>query len=101
MALELDTSLRHLEIDAEFGDWPIARVHLAEAQATWELLEPALARRIAGRADLRGASEALRDDMDRALAHASDGVNAARTGEVLRWARQAIVIAEAIERVFE
>jgi hypothetical protein len=100
MALQLDAILRHLEIDAEFGDWQTARAHLTEAQSTWRLLGPALARRIAGQPHLREASDAGLE-MERALSRASDAVVEARAGDVVRWARRAIALADAIERVFE
>ena len=52
-ALQLDALLRHLEIDGEFGDWPAASIHLAQARSTWQRLEPAISGRVAGRAHLR------------------------------------------------
>jgi hypothetical protein len=99
-ALQLDALLRHLEIDGEFGDWPAATIHLAQARATWQRLEPALAGRVAGRAHLRGARKAARE-MARALDRASDAVRDGKGETVVRLARQAILQVEAIERVFE
>jgi hypothetical protein len=99
-ALQLDALLRHLEIDAEFGDWPTATIHLAQARATWQRLEPALAGRIAGRKHLRGARKAARE-MARALDRASDAVRDGKRADVMRLAKAAILQVEAIERVFE
>jgi hypothetical protein len=99
-ALQLGALLRHLEIDGEFGDWPAAHVHLSQAQSTWQRLEPALAGRIAGRTHLRGARKAARE-MARALDRANDAVRGARSDEVMRLARHAILQVEAIERAFE
>lgn len=100
VALQLDALLRHLEIDAEFGDWPTATIHLAQARATWQRLEPALAGRIAGRKHLRGARKAARE-MARALDRASDAVRDGKRADVMRLAKNAILQVEAIERVFE
>jgi hypothetical protein len=99
-ALELGAQLRHLEIDGEFGDWPAASIHLAQARATWPRLEPALASRVVGRAHLKGARKAARE-MARALDRAGDAVRGAKKDEVMRLARQAIAQVESIERVFE
>jgi hypothetical protein len=99
-ALELGAQLRHLEIDGEFGDWPAASIHLAQARATWHRLEPALASRVVGRTHLRGARKAARE-MARALDHVGDALRAGKRLEVMRLARHAIAQVEAIERVFE
>jgi multidrug resistance efflux pump len=99
-ALQLDALLRHLEIDGEFGDWPAASIHLAQARSTWQRMEPAVSARTIVRKHLRGARKAARD-MAKALDRASDAVRAARGEEVVRQARQAIAQIEAIERVFE
>lgn len=99
-ALQLDALLRHLEIDGEFGDWPAAEIHLAQARSTWQRLEPALGQRVAARAHLRGARKAARD-MARALERVAQAVKRA-DGEALRaLAGQAIGLVEAVERVFE
>ncbi len=99
-ALQLDALLRHLEIDGEFGDWPAASIHLAQARSTWQRLEPALAGRVADKAHLRGARKAARE-MARALDRASDAVRGAKRDDVVRQARHAIAQVETIERVFE
>jgi hypothetical protein len=99
-ALQLDALLRHLEIDGEFGDWPAASIHLAQARSTWQRLEPAISARIAGRSHLRGARKAARE-MARALDKASDAVREGRAADVMRQARLAIAQVETIERVFE
>src|ERR1700722_2581141 len=60
-ALQLDALLRHLEIDGEFGDWPAASIHLAQARSTWQRLEPAVCARSIVRKHLRGARKAAGD----------------------------------------
>ncbi len=99
-ALQLDALLRHLEIDAEFGDWPGATIHLAQARSTWQRLEPAVTARASLQAHLRGARKAVRE-MTRALDRAADGVRRAAQGEVMQQARAAIAQIETIERVLE
>jgi hypothetical protein len=106
-ALQLGAFLRHLEIDGEFADWPSATTHLAQAQATWQRLEPALATRMrrgmtkdCAPPYLRGTRKAARD-MRRALERAAEAVQAGLRDEVILHARAAIAQVEAIERVFE
>jgi multidrug resistance efflux pump len=99
-ALQLDALLRHLEIDGEFGDWPAAAIHLAQAQSTWQRLEPVVSARTVVRKHLRGARKAARE-LARALDRASDAVREGRKGEVVKQARAAIAHIEAVERVFE
>jgi hypothetical protein len=99
-ALQLDALLRHLEIDGEFGDWPAASIHLAQARSTWQRLEPAVCARSIVRKHLRGARKAA-GDMGAALDRASEAVRAGRGSDVVKQARQAIAQIETIERVFE
>jgi hypothetical protein len=100
-ALQLDTLLRHLEIDGEFSDWPAATIHLAQARSTWQRLEPALtARAGGGGTHVRGTRKAARE-LTKALERAGKAVQAARGPEVIRQARHAIVQVATIERVFE
>jgi hypothetical protein len=99
-ALHLDALLRHLDIDAEFQDWPSATIHLAQARATWQRLEPALMRRAAARSYLKGARKAARE-MARALDRAADAVRAADRELTMRLSKAAIARIEDIERVFE
>jgi hypothetical protein len=102
-ALQLDALLRHLEIDGEFGDWRSATIHLAQARATWQRLEPALSARAEeerARPYLRAARKAARE-MARSLERAAEAVRASERDEVIRLARLAIAQIEAIERVFE
>lgn len=99
-ALQLDTLLRHLEIDGEFSDWPAATIHLAQAQSTWQRLEPALLARAGGTTHVRGARKAARE-LTKALDRAGDAVRSARGPEVIRQARHAIAQVATIERVFE
>lgn len=100
VALQLDALLRHLEIDGEFGDWPAATIHLAQARSTWLRIEPTLQARLRGRSHLRGARRAAKE-MARALDAAVVGVRAASREVVIGEARRAIAQIEAIERVFE
>ena len=100
VALQLDALLRHLEIDGEFGDWPAATIHLAQARATWLRLEPTLHARVRGRAHLREARRAAKA-MARALDAAVVAVRAASRDGVVGEARRAIAQVEAVERVFE
>ena len=99
-ALQLDAMLRHLEIDGEFGDWPAASIHLAQARSTWQRMEPAVSARTVVRKHLRGARKAARE-MARALERASEAVHAGSGKDVMRLARRAILQVEAIERAFE
>jgi hypothetical protein len=99
-ALQLDALLRHLEIDGEFGDWPAATIHLAQARSTWQRLEPLLAQRVAAHAHLRGARKAAKD-MARALERAAEAVRRSDSAKVRKLARQAIALVEVVERVFE
>ena len=99
-ALQLDALLRHLEIDGEFGDWPAASIHLAQARSTWQRLEPAVSARAILCKHLRGSRKAARE-MARALERAGDAVREARGPDVVQHARQAIAQVETIERVFE
>jgi hypothetical protein len=100
VALQLDALLRHLEIDGEFGDWPAATIHLAQARSTWLRLEPTLQARVRGRSHLREARRAAKE-MARALDAAVVAVRAASREQVMDEARQAIAQIQAIERVFE
>ena len=100
VALQLDALLRHLEIDGEFGDWPAATIHLAQARSTWLRLEPTLHARVHGKAHLREARRAAKE-MARALDAAVVGVRAGSRDQVVGEARRAIAQVEAIERVFE
>jgi hypothetical protein len=99
-ALQLDALLRHLEIDGEFGDWPAASIHLAQARSTWQRLEPAVCARAVVRKHLRGTRKAVRA-MAGALERATDAVRAGRRDDVVKHAKAAIAQIEAIERVFE
>jgi hypothetical protein len=99
-ALQLDALLRHLEIDGEFGDWPAASIHLAQARSTWQRLEPAVCARAIVHKHLRGTRKAARD-MARALERATDAVREGRGDDVVKQARQAIAQIETIERLFE
>jgi hypothetical protein len=99
-ALQLDALLRHLEIDGEFSDWRAASIHLAQARATWQRLEPALAARTGVQPRMREARKAARE-MARALAASAEAVALGSRDEVIRYARRAIAQIEAIERVFE
>jgi hypothetical protein len=98
--LQLDALLRHLEIDGEFGDWPAASIHLAQARSTWQRMAPAVSARTVMRKHLRGARKAARD-LAKALERAGDAVRAGEGTEVVRQARAAIAQIDAIERVFE
>jgi hypothetical protein len=100
VALQLDALLRHLEIDGEFGDWPAATIHLAQARATWLRLEPTLHARVHGKTHLCEARRAAKE-MARALDAAVVGVRAASRDQVIGEARRAIAQVAAIERVFE
>lgn len=100
VALQLDALLRHLEIDGEFGDWPGATIHLAQARATWLRLEPTIQARVRGRRHLREARLAAKA-MARALDAAVVAVRAGSRDGVIGEARRAIAQIEAIERVFE
>ena len=99
-ALQLDALLRHLEIDGEFGDWPSATIHLAQARATWLRLQPALATRTRLQPHLREARKAARE-MARCLDRSAEAVAVESRQDVIRHARSAITQIEAIERVFE
>ncbi|HEY1693799.1 MAG TPA: hypothetical protein VGG39_16645 [Polyangiaceae bacterium] len=99
-ALQLDAMLRHLEIDGEFGDWPAASIHLAQARATWQRMEPAVSARTIVRKHLRGARKAARE-LARSLDRAADAVREGRKADVVKLAREAIAHIEAIEQVFE
>lgn len=99
-ALQLDALLRHLEIDGEFGDWPSATIHLAQARSTWQRLEPAMAARSGARPHVRAARKAARE-MARALDLAADAIRAGDREAVTQAALVAIAQVEAIERVFE
>jgi hypothetical protein len=99
-ALQLDALLRHLEIDGEFGDWPAASIHLAQARSTWLRMEPAVSARTVVRKHLRGARKAARE-LAKALERAGDAVRAAQGEEVVKQARAAIAQIGTIERVFE
>ncbi len=102
-ALQLDALLRHLEIDGEFGDWPSATIHLAQARTTWQRLEPALSTRSPDsitRPYLRGTRKAARE-MAKRLEAAALAVRAADGPRVTRHARAAIAQIEVLERVFE
>jgi hypothetical protein len=99
-ALQLDALLRHLEIDGEFGDWPAATIHLAQARSTWQRLEPALRTRSGGSTHVRGVRKAARE-LGKALDQAGEAVRGARGPEVIRQARHAITQVATIERVFE
>lgn len=100
VALQLDALLRHLEIDGEFGDWPAATIHLAQARSTWLRLEPTLHARVRGKAHLREARRAAKA-MANALDAAVVAVRAGSRDGVVGEARRAIAQVEAIERVFE
>jgi hypothetical protein len=99
-ALQLDAMLRHLEIDGEFGDWPAASIHLAQARSTWQRMEPAVTARTIVRKHLRGARKAARE-LARALDRASDAVREGKKSDVVRLARDAIAQIESIQSVFE
>jgi hypothetical protein len=99
-ALQLDALLRHLEIDGEFGDWPAASIHLAQARSTWQRMEPAIFARTVVCKHLRGSRKAARE-LVRALDRAADAVREGRSKAVVQHARAAIARIEAIERVFE
>lgn len=99
-ALQLDALLRHLDIDAEFQDWPSATIHLAQARGTWQRLEPALMRRAEARSYLKGARKAARE-MARALDRAADAVRECDRNLTMRLSKAAIGQIEVIERVFE
>jgi hypothetical protein len=102
-ALQLDTLLRHLEIDGEFGDWQSATIHLAQARATWQRLEPALSTRSSGassRPYFKGTRKAARE-MTKRLESAAEAVRAGAGQDVIRHARAAIAQIEVLERVFE
>ena len=99
-ALHLGALLRHLEIDGEFADWPAATIHLAQARATWQRLEPALLARIRGRRHLHGARKAARQ-MAASLDGAGRALREGRGQDVVAMARTAILNVEAVERVFE
>jgi hypothetical protein len=102
-ALQLDALLRHLEIDGEFGDWQSATLHLAQARATWQRLEPALSTRASDashRPYVKGTRKAARE-MSRRLESAAQAVRAGAGDDVIRHARAAIAQIELLERVFE
>jgi hypothetical protein len=102
-ALQLDALLRHLEIDGEFGDWQAATIHLAQARATWQRLEPALSTRTSRnstRPYLKGTRKAARE-MGKSLEAAATAVRAGEGAAVIRHARVAIAQIEVLERVFE
>jgi hypothetical protein len=99
-ALQLGALLRHLEIDGEFGDWPAATIHLAQARSMWQRLEPALSRRVAAHTHMRGARKAGKD-MARALERAAAALRRCDGEQVVEVAREAIGLVEAVERVFE
>jgi hypothetical protein len=102
-ALQLDALLRHLEIDGEFGDWPSATIHLAQARTTWQRLEPALAARTSKhstRPYVAGTRKAARE-MNKRLEAAAEAVRAGRGTDVRRHARAALQQIELLERVFE
>jgi len=102
-ALQLDALLRHLEIDGEFGDWRSATLHLAQARATWQRLEPALSTRSSKsstRPYLKGTRKAARE-MSKRLESAADAVRLADGEAVVRHAQAAIAQIEVLERVFE
>lgn len=99
-ALQLDALLRHLEIDGEFGDWPAASIHLAQARSTWQRMEPAVCARSIVHKHLRGVRKAARE-LAKALDRATDAVREGRGADVKRLSRTAITHIEAIERVFE
>jgi hypothetical protein len=99
-ALQLDAVLRHLEIDGELSDWTAAAVHLAQAHATWQRLEPALVGRIASRAHLSEA-RAASEEVSAAIARAGDAVKRSRGRSLVRHARRAIEHVAVIERAFE
>jgi hypothetical protein len=102
-ALQLDALLRHLEIDGEFGDWQSATIHLAQARATWQRLEPALSTRTSSastRPYLKGTRRAARE-MSKRLESAAAAVRAGAGQDVIRHTRAAIAQIEVLERVFE
>jgi hypothetical protein len=99
-ALQLGALLRHLEIDGEFNDWPAATIHLAQARATWQRLEPALLARLKGRGHLRGARKAAKE-MAKSLEMANAALRAGRAADVVTLARAALGHVETVERVFE
>jgi hypothetical protein len=102
-ALQLDALLRHLEIDGEFGDWQSATIHLAQARATWQRLEPALSARASDastRPYLKGTRKAARE-MSRRLEGAAQAVRAGAGEDVILHARAALAQIEVLERVFE
>ena len=100
IALQLDAMLRHLEIDGEFADWPAATIHLAQARAIWQRLEPALGARVVVRAHLRGARRAAKV-LGQSLERAGEALRRGHGDEVVRQARRALAQIEAVERVFE
>ncbi len=102
-ALQLDALLRHLEIDGEFGDWRSATLHLAQARATWQRLEPALSTRTSKtstRPYLKGTRKAARE-MTKHLESAAEAVRTSDGDAVVLHARAAIEQIEVLERVFE
>jgi hypothetical protein len=94
-ALQLDALLRHLEIDGEFSDWGAATIHLAQARATLERLEPAIGHRSNGDA-LEAAA-----GVSEALLRAGLSLRAGQADELVEQARRAIALVEVIERAFE
>lgn len=99
-ALQLDALLRHLEIDAEFSDWPSATIHLAQARSTWGRLEPALSTRPGRRSEVRDARKAA-VELAKHLDRAARAVASAQRDLVMRHARAALSQIEAIQRAFE
>jgi hypothetical protein len=94
-ALQLDALIRHIEIDGEFSDWSAATIHLAQARATLERLEPALAHR--SNADALEAAAGVSE----ALLRVGLSLRAAQADELVEQARRAIALVEVIERAFE
>jgi hypothetical protein len=101
--LQLDALLRHLEIDGEFGDWPAASIHLAQARSTWQRLEPAVcARASIVHKHLRGHAEGRARHGPRAAERATDAVREGRGDDVVKVKPgKAIAQIETIERLFE
>jgi hypothetical protein len=96
-AIELDCLLRHIEIDADFGDWAKAAVHLAEAKTVWDLLEGPLVLKTAANAHLRNAERAA-GEMPRLLACMAHAIGKGARRETGRLASLAIVAVEWIEQ---
>ena len=99
-ALELDALLRHLEIDADFGDWSKAANHLDQARAVWGRLEAPLASRLKRRGHLKGAVLAAQE-MATAVERLEETVGACAGDDVARLARWAIDLVEVIEQALE